>query len=673
MWKESSILEFTLHGAVFVLISFCVLFLFLVFWKRSRQTCAERSTNDVRNELRRWSAGLLFLGLLGITFAYLMRKAVALEGAWRGERAVSAHARIQAHYGEVDPDGLMVQTASKPQDDREELELKHSRLEAQCRALAAQPLAFASGLVQNQQRALAAEHDRRAALDRFLNDLIAPQRDPFDQMFKHQEIIIQLRGDIAGTDKAIRKAQEKLLTVNNQLAHERSLTIRPPSAELLLQKLSHEAQQFGSEIAKLRNQATSLQAEIQQNEEALAQLQTLAYRQNNDLALKMDRLRIAVLSAVDDVQRCRQALEAEKELALHQREKELSQLDWSICRIAAVIDAKKRREQVPEPLHGWVVYRDASTGLNAERGTLSGPNPDKTFRFRAKVPLARVDWLRQAGEVTLEVGDGEFLRQFPGRFAGSFQIDTEPANAIVEMECQPPVEVMEAVTENNKVRAKYIWQPPLLSLWPFTVGVILVLAGLFGCILCFFFGGSVHEESSRRAREKLVPVPLRMLPKPIAVSATETLIGSGSPGPNATADTIVAERTKGDLKSYPSGSHPAFAEAASACEFVEQLAIELREAIINERILQDTVTSAESMLDHRHPRTIRIFRSIFRQDRSYLTHLDALPRFTDGKKSSLYSRVTRILELVGAGPKQLELFPDVTHPASQALAMKKAS
>jgi len=676
MWTDSAILRFTLLSALIGFITFCICYSYLVWRKRNMHTRAQPAAARRWQWLQRWSLALLVFGVLSMAFAAVMRQIVSVEGYLRGEELFAVRARDQARpvrvadVGKIEAQTPLVEFAStQSHNEREALEIKRNRLLAERELLAIQPLPLDAELIRHHQNAVVNERECRTTFDQLIGAATTTERDLFDQIFKKELSLIQVRGDLNVARKKLEHTQARLVLAGKQLERERGMQRRGWGSAQEVEERSKEMQSISAEVAEHRNRAATSEADLRQTQESLANLQKIAQKQNSTLSREMDRLLESVRAASQTLLTREQELAKDKELALQRRQKELAQLDWKIREAAAQYDGIARNQEVQAPFGGWVVYRAPSPGVAREHGVLVVLSPENRFGFQAKIASAQVAALRDAGEVTLDVGEGNLQRRFPGRFVRASAVAGEPTQSLVELECQPPAEVIEAMLDGPKVRARFVWQPPLFSLWPFVLGFIFALAGLLGNITGLLFSrGESPERAAAQSPAGPGPVrPVRAIvadpvasrrhqPSLIALperedhSASKVEIGIMPAAPPSSSDTAVAHDTRHDIDLAPAPA-PVFADVGQAAEVVEMTAIHLREAIIHGMVSEETVASAEWMLDRHHSRAIRIFRSVFRQDRSYLDHLDALSN--QSGESPLRARVLRILDAAGSGPSQL--------------------
>jgi hypothetical protein len=149
----------------------------------------------------------------------------------------------------------------------------------------------------------------------------------------------------------------------------------------------------------------------------------------------------------------------------------------------AALTGLSGEQEVRAPFAGKIAYRSPSPNATRPRGTLLVLGPQDGFRLTARLARDEADALREQGEATIEVGEDSPERRIPARFRKAAALAHEPGHAALELECQPPPEVVRRLAEGEKLTVAFAWQPPLAAMWPFRAGVLLVAAGAVGLLL----------------------------------------------------------------------------------------------------------------------------------------------------------------------------------------------
>ena len=78
-------------------------------------------------------------------------------------------------------------------------------------------------------------------------------------------------------------------------------------------------------------------------------------------------------------------------------------------------------------------------------------------------------------------------RRIPARFRKAAALAHESEFAALQLECQPPPEVVRRLADGEKLTVNFAWHPPLAGMWPFRVGILLMLvesAAYFSRVNC---------------------------------------------------------------------------------------------------------------------------------------------------------------------------------------------
>ena len=165
------------------------------------------------------------------------------------------------------------------------------------------------------------------------------------------------------------------------------------------------------------------------------------------------------------------------------REAEKAQASAKVREHKAGVDGLAGELEVRAPFSGRIAYRTSSPNATRPRGTLAVLGPENGFLLTARLDRSDADALRDGGEVTIEVGEDSPERRIPARFRKAASLAHEPGLASLQLECQPPPEVVRRLAEGEKLTVAFAWHPPLAGMWPFRVGILLFAAGLVGLVI----------------------------------------------------------------------------------------------------------------------------------------------------------------------------------------------
>jgi hypothetical protein len=316
---------------------------------------------------------------------------------------------------------------------------------------------------------------------------------------------------VAAADAADRDLTAQLQTKKEGLARlERTLTEKRKDLERATIRAAHAKDQLIA-YADLRARGTVSAAEYQDQEKALkdatVEVSALAQEIKDGLAEKevlrahLDRLEAGradpaapMRKQVADLRARLTKLEAdEAELkarldhdtarSTKLREAEKAQAIAKVREHQAAVDGLAGEQQVRAPFAGRIAYRSPSPNATRPRGTLLVLGPEDGFRLTARLARDEAEALRENGEATIDVGADSPERQIPARFRKAATLAHEPGHAALELECQPPPEVVRRLAEGEKLTVAFAWHPPLFAMWPFRAGMLLFVAGGVGLFL----------------------------------------------------------------------------------------------------------------------------------------------------------------------------------------------
>lgn len=165
------------------------------------------------------------------------------------------------------------------------------------------------------------------------------------------------------------------------------------------------------------------------------------------------------------------------------REAEKAQADAKVREQRAGLVGLAGEQEARAPCAGRIAYRAASPNATRPRGPLLVLGPLNGYLLTARLPRAQAEALRDVGDAVIEMGDDSPERRIPARFHKAESLAHEPDHAALQLECQPPPEVVRRLADGEKLTVAFAWRPPLAAMWPFRAGILLAAVGLIGLIL----------------------------------------------------------------------------------------------------------------------------------------------------------------------------------------------
>ncbi len=649
MWTDATVPRYLILSALIGLAAFCFSYAVLIWQRRNRHTRAVQGV-DQQRRMRGWSCTFALVGLSLMGLAYTVRVVVAVNGTLSGDGLLAVRAldnaspAFVAEVGRVEAGQVLARYDSADGQTRQkELAARLAQLVVERDALPLQPLAPDAELVRRHQNAVVAAREAQAALAALISPTTTSDRELTDQLFPKQQSLARVRNDINGSRKELEQARLRLATAIRQRDRERTLARSNFATLVSLDESAKEASTLEVEVARSQTRLSLLETEEKQTLAAIDAWEKLSTRQAAEFAREVERLRVQLALMNNEAALLEAGLKTDLERAAQARARDTERLSLKIRESEATLAGAAGRAAVQARFSGWVVYRHPSPGAVREKGILAVVSPHADLRLRARLPAGQVDALQAAGDMVLEIGDAGDARRFAGRFREAHALPAEPGVVLAELECMPPEDVVPLLVEGEKIKARFAWQPPLSTLWPFQVGQALALLGVAGFLMSSLF--------------------LRPLPGP----------GSNGPMPDPPSTRRQGDKENGrqgeksegaprttGLRLVPSEKEQArFIDTGEAGEVVEEVAIRFREAIRQGQVSEELVASAEWLLD-RHLRAIMIFRRVLREDRDYLKPFNAGSSLTPKGASDweaerdLIERVSRILKAAGIVAEPLD-------------------
>jgi len=246
------------------------------------------------------------------------------------------------------------------------------------------------------------------------------------------------------------------------------------------QKSQREAE---TEVASLTQELKDGQSEKALLQQHVVKLEATKIDPKSALPVQVETMQGRLLALRQQEEKLKAALELDAARTVKLRDAELSQAAAKIRECEAGIQAMSGGHEARAPFSGRVAYRAPSPNAVRPGGALLVVGPENGFLLTARMPRSEAAYLQAGSVVTLEVAGDTPERKVPARFVRTQDLVHEPGQASIQMECQPPPEVVRRLAEGEKLTVAFSWSPPLVDLWPFQGGIALVLVGGLGLIL----------------------------------------------------------------------------------------------------------------------------------------------------------------------------------------------
>jgi hypothetical protein len=528
--ESETVLRFTLLSGLIGFAAFCGSYAFQM-WRRRNASIRNKGPSAFRDRLRvLFSLGMV-LGGLGALLSLAVREVVRPVGLLEGNELVTVRARddfdlVDAHKGPLVEQGEVLARFQNPEHATEvdQLRLRRSRLVAEQRGLELSPLEPDAELVRLLQNAITQRRQLQGSLDLLEPERHAALRAAAENSLSRKDQLARLEGELArlqGEQEKARNQQgyDRLKRQRLQVLAGRGAT---SVEEIEAQRKATTGR--GIEIVNLEKQIDCLGKEQEQLEESIGAYKTLATGQARDLGLAIQK----------DREELAQVLQQEKELsAKHARDlerakqlraEEIRQIELRVRECDTMLAGLRERVVVHAPFAGRIWYRAPSPQSIHQEGPLLVLGPEHGAVLTVRIPRSQLDSLERSGDVMLRLVDAEFQHRFQGRFHRARLLPHEPDHAVAELHCVPPPEAVLDFVEGRPVRCELLWRPPIWSLWPFPLSVVVAGLSAVGWLACWRRG---REEAPRSCsplqrpgvngaapRKADVPAALPALPMP---------------------------------------------------------------------------------------------------------------------------------------------------------------
>ena len=365
----------------------------------------------------------------------------------------------------------------------EEFRARLARAEAERDVLELLPLTPDPELIRRQQTVAQERTQAQQELSQLVIASEAAGRDRTAQIFAKKEALARLDLTVTERRKDLDRAGVRSTHANSLLRTLGKLSAGGSVSTTEYQDYLKASRDAEIEVAALTQEVKDLLAQKEVFRGQLTKLESS--RTDADDPLRKQVAALTTRLARLEIQEGELKPKIERDLARSTtlREAEKVQLAAKIREYRAGVDGLAREREVRAPFPGKLAYRTASPNATRPQGTLAVLAPEDGFRLTARMAQSDADSMREGGEVLIEVGEGSPERRIPARFLRTSSLAHEPGFAALQLECQPPPEMVRRLAEGEKLTVAFAWNPSLAEMRPFRVGIILMIAGMSGLLL----------------------------------------------------------------------------------------------------------------------------------------------------------------------------------------------
>jgi predicted nucleic acid-binding Zn-ribbon protein len=449
------------------------------------------------------------------------------------------------------------------------------------------PLELDGELVRRHQNATATLHQLRASIDQLLPAHDGVVRQSAMERLTRLEKSARLDVDIEWYLGELTRLRNRQQYAERQLARCEQLAQQDAATESELDACREQTGQLQREIENVHQRVENLRNEKSQVDEDLREFGDLTQQQQVVLNGELEHARQDRAAAEAENRRLAAALDEDLERAGDLRDQQLEQLRLKIEECRAELTGAEQTLVVRAPFDGVVVFRDPSPRAADEHQPLLVLGRESGFRMRLRLPRSQMAALEEAGEVTIELVDPAVEPYFGGRFLRARSLPHKRRYVVAELACHPPRETVRELVEGEEVNSRLVWRPPLVMLWPFQAGAVALILGMAARIATA--AGLLRKRQRPKTHH----------------SDGNGRVPAGSTSPIAAFGASSDTKTPGD-RPLPCAAR---LESGSVAAMLELLGARLREAVLNDEVDEDLVSTLEWALDRHHVRAVRRLRA----------------------------------------------------------------
>jgi hypothetical protein len=449
---------------------------------RKRNARPSDDGNSSRGRRLAWMC--LFMGLILVGAAGALREMTRSEGMLSGEDlfVVRASDDMAVEWLQdkdtVAAGEVLARFGSGSRTARaDELRARLARVEAERDVLALSPLNADPELTRKHQAASQERAQVQQELGQAVAAAEASERDINSQLLTKKELLVRLERTLTEKKKDLDRANIRLKH-NRELADSYSrLRNTRTISEIEYQDQQKVLRENEVEVTSLTQELKDGRAEKELLQTHLAKLEKERSNPAAPLRSQIAGLQARLERLLSDEKELKAALNRDLERSSSLRKAEMVQAVAKVREQQAAMNGLTGEQEIRAPFAGRVAYRTASPNATKQRGALLILGPEHGFLLTARLPRTEADALRTDGDVVLEVGEDSPERRIPARFRKAESLPNEPDQAALQLECQPPAEVVRRLADGEKLAVSFTWRPPLAAMWPFQVGAGLIAIG----------------------------------------------------------------------------------------------------------------------------------------------------------------------------------------------------
>lgn len=459
----------------------------LQVWKKRN---ARMGGADKAPPVRRLAWAALVAGLVLTPAAVALRELTHTEGVLTGEDLFVVRASDDmavewlAERDAVAAGEPLARFGSGPRSAKaDELKARLARAQAERDVLAHQPLALDPELTRRHQGVA----QERAQVEQEVGHAVAAaetaDRDLAAQLRDKTEALARLERTLTEKKKDLDRANIRLAHARDLLAKFGTLIARGTVTAIEYADQQKAVRDGEVEVAALTQEVKDGQAEKAVVKTNVEKLEAGRADPAAPLRAQVASLRARLARLTTEEKDLKARLDADLARSTRLRAAETAQAEARVREQEAGVAGLAGEQEARAPFAGRIAYRATSPNAIRPKGPLLVLGPENGFRLTARLPKADAEALRDAGEAMIEVGEDGPERRVPARFHKAAALTHEPDHAALQLECQPPPEVVRRLADGEKLTVTFAWRPHLMAMWPFQAGLVLSAAGIVGLVL----------------------------------------------------------------------------------------------------------------------------------------------------------------------------------------------
>lgn len=459
-------------------------------WRRRQKKNHTSGQTGVLQFFGRSSRVLLVVGIGLALVGYIIGQVVPIRGIMRLNESFASRARLDHQITYLAPRGPIeegeVLTRFAPSNFHSELtalKAKHEQLAAELEKTRVSPLEIDEELTRGHQNVLSDVEQAQVALNNLVPLVKETVRIGLEKHLERREKLTTISRYIIDYEATRNQSQSKYEYQLKNYQRSSKLLDKEAIARSDFELTRHETESSAEQIRKLEKTIQHFHHEIDQLKNSNKEFDQLIAQQAAFLQEKIQQFEDKKQRAEKQLAEVESAIETDTRRARQQKAAEMRMISAEMNEIQANISSLKEANTILAPHDGVVAYRSAAPNSVEEHGVVLVMAESRSAEVQFTLPKDLLNDLSNSDSLEIWVEDSVLTTRLTGEISESKDSPFHSGQAIVSAECEPPMDLLPLLANEQLVPVQLTWHPPLLTVPVFQLSLGLIALGALGTLL----------------------------------------------------------------------------------------------------------------------------------------------------------------------------------------------